>query len=195
MKKVLFLIVFLSEIIGLYAQQTNNDEVIIGNKIYKYNTNWFKISQGIGYHFSLGQIEYNTLLSYSFRIKKYWFQAGYHVSCDRFFIKPSMQRLNDIFLLYGKRKEFNKYNIAAFAGLSYAYGGTFHHAEWNDGRITQWYLGFTQPGFICSIDLTYKPVFDLGIGTSLFASFNKRYNILGIQIHIFLSGAYKGKIE
>ncbi len=179
----------------IVAQENSDEEFIIGNKIYKPNANWFKMAQGISYHFSLGQLEHNTLLSYSFRIKKYWFQAGYHVSSSRFFIRPSMQRLNDIFMMYGKRKETQKVNVAAFVGLAFAYGGTFHHAEWNDGSLTEWYIGFNQPGFITTLDVTYKPIYDLGIGFSAFASVNKRYNVVGLQLHIYFSGAYQGKIE
>lgn len=179
----------------IVAQENSDEEFIIGNKIYKPNTNWFKIAQGVSYHFSMGQLEYNTLLSYSFRIKKYWFQTGYHVSSNRFFIRPSMQRLNDIFIMYGKRKETQKFNLAAFAGLSFAYGGTFHHSEWTDGRITEWYVGFNQPGLITTLDVTFKPTYDLGVGFSAFTSLNKRYNVVGLQVHFFFSGAYKGKIE
>ncbi len=176
--------------------QNNDNEFIIGNKIFKPNTNWFKLGQGISYHFSLKQIELNTTLAYSFKLKKQWFQAGYHVSSDRFFIKPSMQRLNDVFVAYGLRKETMHWNIAAFAGLSFAYGGTYHHSEWGiDGSETKWYKGFNQLGVFGTIDITFKPVYDMGIGISIFGSYNKRYEVAGILVHLYLSGGYKGKIE
>lgn len=193
MIRILYILCLL--LVPIIAYTQNDEEFIIGNRIYKANSNWFKISQGMSYHFMLGEKEYNTTLAYSFRIKNKWFRAGYHVSSDKFFIKPSMQRLNDLFFLYGIRKEANKFNISTFAGLTFAYGGTFHHAEWSNGTLTKWYVGFNQIGLFGTVDFTFKPTYDLGIGLSLFGSVNKKYNVVGIQLHIFLSGAYKGKIE
>ncbi len=175
------------------SQET--EEFVLGNKIYKPYSNWLKIGQGYSYHFILSEKEFNTTIAYSFKIKKNWFQTGYHVSSDKFFIKPTMQRLNDIFFLYGFRKETHKFNFATFAGLTFAYGGTFHHAEWSNGTLTKWYVGFNQIGVLGTVDITYKPVFDIGIGMSVFGSINKKYNVVGLQLHIFLSGAYKSKIE
>ncbi len=196
LKQFVYIFVSLILSVNCWSQNSDNEEFIIGNKIYKQNTNWFKVGQGISYHFSLKQVEYNSTLAYAFKFQKHWFQAGYHVSSDRFFIKPSMQRLNDLYILYGKRKESMKWNIAAFAGLSFAYGGTYHHSEWGvDGSETKWYIGFNQIGLVGMLDVTYKPVYDMGIGVSLFASFNKRYDVAGIMFHLYLSGAYKGKIE
>jgi len=188
-------ILYIILLLPLLTLSQENEEFILGNKIYKPYTNWFKVGQGYSYHFILDQMEYNTTIAYSFRIKNYWFQAGYHVSSDKFFIKPSMQRLNDLFFLYGIRKETNKFNLATFFGLTFAYGGTFHHAEWSNGTLTKWYIGFNQIGLYATADITYKPVYDMGIGISIFGSFNKKYNIAGIQLHLYLSGAYKGKIE
>lgn len=176
-------------------QDSTNEEFIIGNKIYKGGSNWLKISQGVGYHFWLGQLEYNTTLAYSFRIKKLYFQLGYHVTSDEFFTKPSLQKLNDIYLCIGKRKEQKKYNLAYFGGLSYAYGATLDHREWNNGVISNWYRGFAKPGLFGTIDYTYKLTYDMGIGLSLYGSINQYYNVLGLQLHFYLSGAYKGQIK
>lgn len=176
-------------------QDSTNEEFIIGNKIYKGGSSWLKISQGMGYHFWLGQVEYNTTIAYSFRIKKLYFQFGYHVSSDKFFTKPSLQKLNDIYGCIGKRKEQKKYNLAYFIGLSYAYGATLDHREWNNGVISNWYRGFAKPGLLGTIDYTYKLSYDIGIGLSLYGSVNPYYNVLGVQLHFYLSGAYKGQIE
>lgn len=189
---ILFLITF---VIVTKAQTKNTEEFIAGNKIYKTGSNWLKIGEGVGYHFTLGQLEYNTILAYTFRIKQNYFQAGYHVSSDKFFTQPTLQKLIDFYLTYGKRKEAAHYNIAFFGGISYAYGGTYDHTEQINNKPQKFYRGFTQPGLFGIADLTYKPFYDIGIGTSLYVSINKYYKVLGIQLHFYLSGAYKGTIE
>jgi hypothetical protein len=194
--KIITIIILFSFInILAYSQETDEEEFIIGNKIYKSETNWFKMGQGFSYHFRLKQLEYNTLLSYSFKIKKHWFQAGYHVSSDKFFIKSSLQRLNDVYLSYGRRKETKKLNLSVFAGLSFAYGGTLHHIEWNYGQPVKWYEGFNRIGMFSNLEFTYKPVYDIGFGITLFGSLNAKYSVTGIMFHLYLSGAFKGKIE
>ncbi|MGQ9847264.1 MAG: hypothetical protein ACUVQP_07165 [Bacteroidales bacterium] len=190
----LFTLLILKSTFCSFAQE-NNEEFIIGNKIYKNGSNWFKVAQGIGYHFWLNQFEYNTTFAYSIRIKKIYTQLGYHVSSNVFLTKPTLQRLNDIYLALGMRKEKRYFNFAVFGGVSYAYGGTLDHTEWKDGRLTKWYRGFSQIGLYGTIDFSFKPLYDIGIGLSLYESINKYYNVAGLQLHFYLSGAYKGMIE
>lgn len=191
---VLLTILLLNNAFYSHAQE-NNEEFIIGNKIYKSGSNWFKIAQGVGFHFWLNQFEYNTSFAYNIRIKKIYTQLGYHVSSDVFLTKATLQRLNDVYLTVGLRKEKRYLNIAAFGGLSYAYGGTLDHTEWKDGKSTKWFRGFSQPGLFGTIDISFKPLYDVGLGLSLYGSINKYYNVAGIQLHFYLSGAYKGIIE
>ena len=190
-----FIVYFLFVFCNSYSQETQDETFILGNKIYKKGANWFKIGQGIGYHFWLSQVEYNTTFAYSFKVKNVYFQVGYHVSSDVFLTKPTLQRLNDIYFTLGHRKESRYFNLAAFGGISYAYGGTLDHTEWKDGKLEKWYRGFTQPGLFGTIDITFKPLYDIGIGLSLYGSINKYYNITGLQLHFYLSGAYKSTIE
>lgn len=193
--KIIFFIFLFFNMTWLSFSQESFEEFIIGNKIYKNGSNWFKTAQGIGYHFWLKQFEYNTTFAYNIRIKKIYMQFGYHVSSDVFLTKPTLQRLNDIYLTLGLRKEKRYFNIASFGGISYAYGGTLDHTEWKDGKMTKWYKGFSQPGLFGTVDISFKPLYDVGIGVSLYGSINKYYNVAGIQLHLYLSGAYKGIIE
>ncbi|NSW44447.1 MAG: hypothetical protein HPY79_01270 [Bacteroidales bacterium] len=194
--KIFFFILFFSIASFItFSQETQDETFIIGNKIYKKGSNWFKIGQGMGYHFWLSQIEYNTTFAYSFKVKKVYFQIGYHVSSDVFLTKPTLQRLNDFYFTVGQRKETRYFNLAAFGGISYSYGGTLDHTEWKDGKLEKWYRGFSQPGIFGTIDLTFKPFYDIGTGISIYGSINKYYNIIGLQLHFYLSGAYKSTIE
>lgn len=187
-KIVAFLICF-----NLFAQEEN--EFILGNKVYRKNAPWFELGQGIGYNFYLGQKEWNTSFSYSFMLKKTYFQVGYHISSDVILIKSSMQRLNDFYLTIGKRKESRYYNFSIFAGGSYAYGGVLDHTERKENIVIKWYRGFSQPGLFVRSSIVFKPIYDIGFGLSLYWSVNRYYNVTGIQLQLYLSGSYKATIE
>lgn len=195
--KYILITIFTFIIVNIISAQNDTifEEFIIGNKIYKRGSNWLKISEGIGYHFSLQQVEYNTTIAYSFRIKKFYFQLGYHVSSDVFFTKPSLQKLNDIYICSGIRKEHRKADFASFVGISYAYGATFDHSEWKNGTTSNWYRGFACPGLFITIDYTYKFTYDMGIGISTYGSINQQYNVVGLQLYFYISGAYRGQIK
>jgi hypothetical protein len=97
-----------------------------------------------------------------------------------------------MYLAAGWRRETQKSNLAVFGGVSRAYGANFHHAD-SLGR--NYYRGFTAPGFYASVDYTFKIFYDLGLGVSLFESVNRSYNVTGIQLHVYFSGAFKGEIK
>lgn len=177
------------------AQDNKYEEFIIKNKIYKPGSSWLKIGEGYGYHFRLQKFEYNTVISYSFRVKDIFLQGGYHVSSDKFFTQHTYQKLNDFYFAAGWRSETIKSNISVFAGPAYAYGGTFDHISYENGKYEKWYRGFNQLGLYACADYTFKIFYDLGFGVSLYGSINKYYNVTGLQIHLYFSGAFKGEIK
>ena len=178
--------------INVVAQDDKYEEFIIGDKIYKPGCGWFKIASGGSYNLGLETYESSTNLSYSFRIKDSYFQLGYHASSNTFFTIRSYQKLNDLYISYGLRKESKKYNISAFTGPSFSYGGYYFDTD-SLGRKR--YKGFTQLGLVINAEYTRKIFYDLGLGLSAFASFNGSYKVIGIQAHVYFSGAFRGKIN
>lgn len=174
------------------GQNDKYEEFIIGDKIYKPGSAWFKLSSGPSYNLNLETIESSSNLSYSFRVKDSYFQLGYHTSSNTFFTLRSYQKLNDLYVSYGIRRETKKTNISAFAGPSFSYGG--HYFD-TDPYGRKRYKGFTQLGLIINAEYTMKIFYDLGLGISAFGSFNRNYRVIGIQVHLYLSGALKGKIN
>lgn len=192
--KILFLFVCLFTFFSsaLVAQDNKYEEIIINNKIYKPGSSWLKIGEGIGYNSSLKSNELNTLISISFRIRNTYLQIGYHLSSDKFISQYTYQKLNNLYVATGWRKETEKYNLSLFAGPSYSYGGYWFD---NDSIGEKRYKGFSEVGFIAVADYTFKIFYDLGFGLSLYGSINKNYTVFGVQAHFYFSGAFKGEIK
>ena len=171
------------------------EKFIIKEKIYKPGSSWLKFGTGTGFNWSRYKAENNANITVSFRIKNMYLQTGYHVSSDKFFTQRSYQKLNDLYLAPGWRRETRKSNFSIFAGPSLAYGGTFDHYSTSNGVTSKWYRGFNQIGLFGSVEYTFKIFYDLGFGVSLYGSYNKFYKVTGIQVHFYFSGAYKGAIK
>jgi len=193
--KYLLLFVTLFFVFTANGQGDKYEEFIIKDKIYKPGCSWLKFGVGNGYCWNRKVPEMNANLSFSTRIKNTYLQIGYHSSSDKFFTMRSSQRLNDLYLAIGKRKESLKYNLSVFGGPSYAYGGNFDHYSFTNGYTYKWYKGFTEIGLFASAEFTYKIFYDMGIGISLYSSYNKSYKVSGVQLHIYFSGALKGQIK
>jgi len=192
--KILFFVSILSIYFSFisHAQENKYEEIIIKNKIYKPGSGWLKFGEGFGYNTSLKSNEINTVISFSFRIKNNYFQIGYHVSSDKFLSQKTFQKLNNLYVATGLRKESDKYNISLFAGPAYSYGGYYFNT---DSLGNKRYKGFTEIGFLAIADYTFKIFYDLGFGLSLYDSINKNYNVVGIQAHFYFSGAFRGEIK
>jgi len=177
------------------SQNDKYEEFIIKDKIYKPGCTWLKFGIGTGYNWNRQEGESNANLAISFRIKNLYLQTGYHVSSDMFFTQRSYQKLNDLYLAPGWRRETLKSNISVFAGPSFAYGGTFDHYCYTNGITLKYYRGFNQIGLFGSAEYTFKIFYDLGFGVSIYGSYNKYYSVTGIQAHFYFSGAFKGAIK
>lgn len=174
-----------------YAQFTR-EEIIINNKIYRPFSNYILLSTGTCFNINQRAVEKSGEVGYVFRIQQYFFQLGYHVSSNAFFLYRSPQKLNNLFLMYGFRKENVKRNIDLFIGPSYAYGSKY---AFTDTIGNKWYSGFSTVGIKLSFDYDWKIFYDIGFGLNAYAEWNKYYPIVGIKINIYFSGAYRGSIE
>lgn len=193
--KYLLFIVMLFFAFTVKGQDNKYEEFIIKEKIYKPGCSWLKFGVGVGYNWKHKENEQNLNLAFSFRAKNTYIQAGYHVSSDEFVTKGSGQKLNDIYVALGKRKETLKYNLSIFGGPSFAYGANFDHYSVINGVTSKWYKGFSDIGLFASAEYTYKLFYDMGLGVSIYSSINKNYFVSGIQLHIYFSGAFKGQIK
>ena len=187
--RILLLIIALLQNFIVIAQQ--DEEFIHKDKIYKLKNNWLTIASGASWTKNSILQEINGSIAYHFRVKKWYFNCGYHVSSDEFFLRHSLQILNDLHIGTGLRQEMLKSNFSIFAGPSYAFGSTLDHIDYS-GKY--WYRRFETLGFHLEFQYTIKIFYDIGIGTSVYTSINKYYKLGGIQLHLYFSGAFKKEV-
>jgi hypothetical protein len=175
-----------------YSFAQEDKEFILDNAIYSKKNNWITISAGTGYNSGRKTRESNADASFHLQVSKIiCLQTGYHISSDEFFLNRSLQKLNDIHIGVGYRKEKDQTNFAFFTGPAYSYGSNFY--EINSKGIKTYKI-YRTAGIYTVVQLTYKLFYDIGFGLSLYSSLNTKYQVFGVQLHIYLSGAYKGKI-
>ena len=190
--KILFSLVLLVAAGEQLSAQFTREDTVIENKIYHPYSNYLLLSVGKSYNIKIGEMETSGEVGFVFRIVDQFFQAGYHLSSDQFFLNRSYQKLNDIYVMYGFRKETTKRNMDVFFGVSYAYGSTYWET---DSLGKKWYKGFSVPGIRVSADYEWKVFYDIGVGLNGYAEWNQYYPIVGLKVNIYFSGAFRGAIE
>ncbi len=196
------LLVFLSLFfvsVGLFAQDGNTPhstrpltkwekmfpQVKYDGKIYKSGSNWFTAAYGMGYHINSSEFnQQNFSLAYHHRYRAMYFNVGWHHSSPDFFLSfpRPMETLNDIHAGAGLRFEDRWYNFSFFIGPSFASTLVPVTPVLSQRNF--------QLGAHTEIQMTFKYFYDLGIGTSIYGSFNKRYQVIGVQLHFYFSNAF-----
>ena len=159
-------------------------EIKYGDNIYQTGSNWFNIGYGYGLHTNKNVPNYNFAMAYHMRYKAMYFNAGWHFSGPeaKLFLARPMEQLNDIHVGAGLRFEDRWYNFSFFIGPSFA-------TTWIPETSVMTKIHH-QLGAHTELQFTFKYFYDLGIGTSLYGSFNKRYQVVGIQLHLYFSNAF-----
>ncbi|MDA3911964.1 MAG: hypothetical protein PF448_11480 [Bacteroidales bacterium] len=164
-------------------------EMKIGDKIYQTGSNWLTADFGVANNYILKQQELSMAIAYHIRYKPVYFKFGYHYSDETFFLSNRLRNIsyhNDIIAAAGLRYELRYFNLAFFIGPSFAFGMIEDPENPLIGH------GYRALGAVPELQLTYKFFYDIGIGTSLYGSFNKHSQAVGIRLHIYFSGAYRG---
>lgn len=164
-------------------------EIRVGDKIYQTGSNWVTAGIGPGYSTTLQENQINMAIAYHFRYKPIYFKAGYHYTDKTFFLNKRLENIsfqNDAIAAIGIRYERNHFNFAFFIGPSLAFGSIERP---NNSKIGDAYYAL---GVVPEVQLTYKVFYDIGLGTSLYGSFNKQHQCVGLRIHLYFSGAYRG---
>ncbi len=157
-------------------------QIKYNDKIYKTGSNWFTVGYGRGWHTNKSVYNQNFSMAYHHRYHAMYFNFGWHFSSPEFFTSRPMEQLNDIHAGAGLRFEGRWYNFAFFIGPSFA--TTWLPVNENLSIINN------QLGAHTELQFTFKYFYDMGIGTSLYGSFNKRYQVVGVQLHLYFSNAF-----
>jgi hypothetical protein len=169
------------------AMVLSKNRIVYKGRIYRQNAPYVTFGYGSGYGFRTGLVQQNMNLSYHHFIKGFGLGIGYHASSD---LPPwwrSWQKLNDFYLVAGKRWETNRFNLAVFAGPSLARGS---YIAWNEVKQKEFAYGFLTPGVYLEAQATYKILYDIGVGLSAYGSLNQEYTVVGGQVHLFFSTSF-----
>lgn len=172
--------------------------IVYKNRIYRQNASYLTMAYGVDFGFQskqLGQtietkkFEQNMTLSFQYFLKNFGLQLGYHSSSDAKIWWRSDQKLNDLFLGIGLRRENTRYNFSVFGGPAYAYGS--YPVLVTVDTVSKLYpYRFKGLGVHAEVQATYKISYDLGFGLSLYGIVNKYYSVVGAQVHLFFSTAF-----
>lgn len=164
-------------------------EIKIGDKIYQTGSSWLTVGMGPGYSTTLEEQQLSMAIAYHIRYKPIYFKFGYNYLDETFFLNNRSRNIsfnNDVIAAAGIRREFNHFNFAFFIGPSFAFGYIEDSESSNVGRR------YNALGVVPELQFTYKIFYDVGIGTSLYGSFNKHHQAVGVRLHIYFSGAFRG---
>jgi hypothetical protein len=163
--------------------ELKKERTIRGNRFKIFN-NYVNFGSGVGRSIESNKVWNPTAIEYNFHIKRSYFMIGYQrTDASGFLNKPKLNRMNDIHLCYGFRRETKALNIAYYGGISRPWG------VMNDST------SFRTIGIYAEAQLVRKLFYDVGAGISIFGHYNKFMPLFGVRIDIFLSGAYQGKLN
>ncbi|MDR2011176.1 MAG: hypothetical protein LBQ22_11925 [Bacteroidales bacterium] len=203
MKKILLLYLsLLLSVFCVYGQETDKPrstrpltkwekrfgQVKYGNNVYRKGSNWFSVGYGLyGYNINKKAFNRNFSLAYHHRYKGVYFNGGWHFSSPNFFTDRPMDQVNDIHAGAGLRFEDRWYHFSFFIGPSFATTWTPNELNPKESFIHH------QLGAHVEIQTIFKYFYDLGIGAALYGSFNKRYQVVGVQLQLYFSNAFVSK--
>ncbi len=189
-KQYIFILFFLCFVNYLNAQKViiplKYEDFTFQGQAFKHGSNYTLIGIGSAYDLERKMMQLSGAVSYQFRIRKFHFQTAYHNTSDEWFLNRSIQTLHELRIGTGLRKDDWDRDIAFFLGMTLANGDALMTIK--DKKD---YYHFSVIGGYFNVQLTYKFVYDMGVGLSSFVSINKYYSVIGINLHIYLSAAYK----
>lgn len=160
---------------------------ILHEKIYKERAPYLTLAYGANRNFKKSTVEQNMMITYHHFLGKLGLSLGYHTSSDIKVWWRSYQKLNDFWLGGGYRYEHPKFNLSAFVGPSLSYGSWI---AWSDELEENRAYGFTTLGGVAEVQMTYRLLYDVGVGLSLYGSVSEYHAVAGAQVHFFFSTAF-----
>ncbi len=162
-------------------------EVVFEKKRYRIWNNYVTGGVGVAVSPQRGDVQRLGGGDFNFHLRKQYCQIGGFISGTSLaFAKNNLQ----VHGCYGKRIEKSNYNFAIFGGLSYSYG--FFLVSDTSSSTGLAPVDYSVMGLYACSQFVYKFKYDLGIGVAVFADVNRRQQLFGGKIILYLSGAYRG---
>jgi hypothetical protein len=172
--------------------QTEETEILIGDKLFSKTSSWLTAGAGSGFYAEKQTIDPSFSFDIHLHYKKRYFSAGYFYSGTHFITQYSARKLHNYHLGYGWRKESTRVNKYLMIGPALCMGYGYYQKD-NYGEPLL--KGFIQPGIYGEYQITWKPIYDMGIGLAAYTSLNVDYQTAGLKAMIYLSTAYIGKMK
>lgn len=166
-----------------------DSEFVRDNKKFRYYNKWFSCGYGVLQNVSEDTKLGKTLgADLNFHIRRNYFQTGLELTSPE--IKFSGGFSNYQFHAgYGLRYEDKDVHFSGFLGLSYSTG--YKNTKVDTVTIDSRY--YYEPGIYTQVEIIKKIAFDVGLGASLFADWNKEQTLIGLRAVLYFSGSYRGK--
>lgn len=156
---------------------------IRGNRFKVFN-NFVNFGSGLGRQINDPSLLNPFEIGWNFHIKRNYFKIGYlRSNFMGMFGYKYPQVMNDLHAGIGFRRETKALNVAFYGCVSRSFGllnPSTGYAGWG---------GYVEAQFV------RKVYFDIGLGPSIFFAYNNDFPMAGLRIDIFMSGAYRGKIN
>src|SRR4051812_16163609 len=158
-----------------------DSEFVIDNKRFQYYNNWINIGIGTQQNLTYGiGLGFAGSADFSFHVNRYYFQIGGQLTGLHLGSYNNYQ----VHLGYGKRFEDKDVHVAGFAGLSYSTG----YGRDSDSTYNRPY---SRAGVYIEGEIVKKISYDIGLGGSLFADWNKEQSMIGARFVVYFSGSFR----
>jgi hypothetical protein len=186
-----FLLVIPSVALGQEEFNPRKDFLYDGDYFIPYSP-YLTVGSGYGVNFNSGKVEQNFSADFHFRkgFEYLHYNVGYMVSTDYFFLEGqkmrmyrSPQRAHNFHAGLGTRYAILKHNFGGYAGLSLVRGSQI--------LSDSTYITRLGPGIYTQLHYHWKPIYDIGLGASVYVAVSEHFQIVGLQLSIMFSGDYK----
>jgi hypothetical protein len=169
---------------GLNSGYDRREEILYEGKRYRINNNYLTLGGGM----LVSNIRDNDQkvlgADFTFHIKRAHFQTGLMMSGQQFLSNNNVQG----HLCYGFRKETERFNLAAFGGISLFTG--VRGVKDSAGAVVPMY--YEGAGLYFSAQAITKFAYDMGAGLEMFGDLGHYQSTVGVKLILFFSGAYRG---
>jgi hypothetical protein len=163
-------------------------EIVFDGKRYAVWNNYLTVGglPGGSINSAIPTSQFCGALDYNFHIKNQYFQSGILMSGNVFGDENNTQ----VHACWGKRIEKNRYNFAAYGGVDFS---LFY--RWAADSVPPRFISpaLNAIGAYAAVQNFWKFKYDVGIGCTLFGSYNTYQYLFGARIELFFSSAYHGE--
>lgn len=195
MKKIAFIAFFLLTFCIADSQEAETkkefnptDEVVHDNKRYRVWNNYLTFGgmPGASINSNIPTSQFAGALDFNFHIKRQYFQSGILMSGNVFGDYNNTQA----HICWGKRIEKTRYHFAAYGGVEYS---LFYF--WAKDSVPQKFLfpARSAVGAYAAVQNIWKFKYDVGIGLTLYGSYNTSRYLYGLRMEVYFSNAYRGE--